>query len=294
MLNYYLNRLLYIVLLTLFSVESIADTKIREKVLLLDGATQATFNPSVTETPNACVLMIHGWVSNMNEVGGMFSRLAKQLSDNHIASIRVNIRGESEREASHYRLTSTFESRVEDAERGLAYLQQQCTQAPIGIVGFSLGGATAINLAGAHANDITSVALWSSAIDPAEIFTGIEPKSVVRDVINQGEGVFNGFEKITVTKQHYLGMQGYTPIDNFNNYHGALLAIRGTEDFVPMYDIQMIEAASSEHAEFRLIKGANHIFNTFDPGSEFDDQVIDYTTQWFAQTLQRSEYFTRD
>jgi hypothetical protein len=80
-------------------------------------------------------------------------------------------------------------------------------------------------------------------------------------------------------------MQGYTPLDNLKKYEGALLTIRGTGDFVPMYDVTIMNASSSQESEFRLIKGADHIFNTFDVNKHYDQKVISYTTQWFNSTL---------
>ncbi len=256
-----------------------------EETLLLNESTEATWNASKAKSPQACVLMIHGWVSSMDEVGGMFKRLAQQLAENNIASIRVNVRGESEGERSQYRLTSTFQSRIEDAQRGYDYLTRECVAKPIGVVGFSLGGATAIALAGNINNSINSLVLWSSAVNPSEIFTNIKPQKNIRDVIEEGEGIFNEFTDITVTKQHYLGMQGYEPLKTLHHYSGGLLTVRGTEDFVPMHDLNIVNSSSSNHAEVRLIKGANHIFNTFDANNQSDEQVIDYSKQWFLNTL---------
>jgi len=105
------------------------------------------------------VLLFHGWTGKMDEVGDMFKRLGGELGEAGIASLRINFRGEGERNG--HRLTSTFATRIADAEAALAMIQEKFPDAKIGVVGFSLGGATALALTGRHPEAVTSLVLCS-------------------------------------------------------------------------------------------------------------------------------------
>ncbi|WP_166424469.1 alpha/beta fold hydrolase [Paraglaciecola sp. 20A4] len=255
-----------------------------ERVITLDNSLMATHTPAVGETKGS-VLLIHGWAGNMNEVGDMYKRLAAQLAERHIASLRINIRGESERESTGYRLTSTFASRVTDAETGLAFLRQQYSVQPTGVVGFSLGGSTTIRLMGLHPADINSVVLWSSAGDPSLVGQSILSAAQMRQVLETGEVKVPTWETLTVTKEHVLGMMGYDIYQNLSAYKEPLLSIRGSEDYVKPIEKILFPLTSSTLAEARVLQGADHIFDAYNPKSHFDERVIKQTLEWLTDTL---------
>jgi alpha-beta hydrolase superfamily lysophospholipase len=113
------------------------------------------------EAADRVVLLYHGWTGKMDEVGDLYKRLAHQLGEAGIASLRIDFRGEGERNG--HRLTSTFATRIADGEAALAFVQKELPKAKVGIVGFSLGGATALAVTGRNATKITSLVLWSSS-----------------------------------------------------------------------------------------------------------------------------------
>lgn len=255
-----------------------------ERVITLDNSLQATHTSAVGAAKGS-VLLIHGWAGNMDEVGDMYKRLAAQLAEHHIASLRINIRGESERESTGYRLTSTFASRITDAETGLAFLRQQYSDKPTGVVGFSLGGSTTIRLMGLHPADINSVVLWSSAGDPSLVGQSILSPEQMRQVLETGEVKVPTWKTLTVTKEHVLGMMGYDIYQNLSAYKGPLLSIRGSEDYVKPIEKTLFPLTSSALAEARVLQGADHIFDTYNPKSHFDERVIKQTLQWLIDTL---------
>lgn len=241
--------------------------------VILDGA-----------EPEAVVLMIHGWASQMDEVGDLYKRLAAQLADKGIASVRVNIRGESEREQSNYRLTSTFASRVEDAMSGLNYLRQNYPEKKIGVLGFSLGGATALEITGRSPEQMSSLLLWSTAGNPDLIFDDISPEQSQR-LISGGEVIIPAWVDLTITREHFLGFQGYDPFPALKNYGGALFSIRGSEDYVPAQEQKILAAASASVERTLIIEGADHIFNVLEPASQHDERLIEISRDWFVETL---------
>ncbi|GAB5558778.1 MAG: alpha/beta fold hydrolase [Synoicihabitans sp.] len=234
--------------------------------------------------PRAAVLLLHGWTGQRDEVGDMFKRVADQLAAQNIASLRIDFRGEGERNG--HRLTSTFATRVADAEAGLAHLQKHYPDTPIGVVGFSLGGATAMAVVGRQPEAVDSLVLWSTSGDLAvDFFTQPDTKSAMREAIEQGESVYHSWAKITFTREHLAGMIGYELIEPLSAYRGALLGIRGSEDYLTPYESRILAAANGSLEEAITIGGADHIFNTLDPKSDHDERAIDLTVRWLTKTL---------
>lgn len=233
----------------------------------------------------AAVLLIHGWAGHMDEVGDLYKRLAAELGKQGIASLRINIRGEGEHNDGQIILSSTFASRVEDAKTGLAFLKRSYPSLAVGVVGFSLGGATSLVVAGQQPNDIKSMVLWSSAGNPIETSKHLLTSGQQADVLNKGYVVLDSWAKIKVTKQHYLGFKDIDVFTPLKAYKGALLCIRGTQDSIPDIDAQIMSAASGSPMEYRHIAGADHIFNVLDANSDYDERVLSQTLDWFLKTL---------
>lgn len=261
-----------------------------ERLISIDGDLNATLDNPLNlkgegkNKPKAVVLMIHGWASQMDEVGGMYQKLAEQLADQGIASLRINIRGESEGEKNQYRLTSTFDSRVVDAQIALDYLRQQFPDKPLGVVGFSLGGATALALVGNNPHAIDTVVLWSSAGNPAGLLDSI-PAKVVKQVFQHGEAKLPLWNEFTITRQHLTGMLGHDVFSSLEYYRGPLLSIRGSDDYVPAQESKIFAHANASPEEFILISGADHIYHALDENNPYVDRVLRHTVRFFNDGL---------
>ena len=254
--------------------------------LTLSTGTSATLTLSAPDRKaQGIVVMIHGWSGQKDEVGGLFKRQAEALAKQGIHSLRMDIRGESEREKSGFRLTSTFKSRINDALAGADWADKTYPSLPIGLLGFSYGGATAMALIGRAPELYQSVVFWSTIINPSEIITDDPKGEPYRAAIEHGEGYVDDFVRLTVTREHVLGMIGYNPLDGLKHYSGALLSIRGSLDSVPMHDPLILKAAGQAAGEYRIIQGADHLFNVFDTEADFDLRLIRQTTRWFEDTL---------
>lgn len=265
----------------------VAPAMAKEQAVVLDKDLQAIENDGLSAdrtSAKGAVLMIHGWASQMNEVGDMYARLAAQLAEQGYASLRVNIRGESERELTNYTMDSTFNSRVADAQAGLDYLRQHYPKLPVALVGFSLGGATAMALTGNNPQVISSLVLWSSAGDPGEISRQM-PAATVQEILTKGQAKLQQWVELTITRMHLLGMMGHDVFSKLQHYQGALLSIRGTEDFVPAQESSIFAHANASPEEAHIISGADHIFNSLTPGNPYSERVIQHTVRWFNDTL---------
>lgn len=229
-------------------------------------------------------LLLHGWTGDRNDAGGLYRDLAARLAEVGIASLRIDFRGEGARNG--HRLTSTFATRIADAEAALAWVQQRYPDAKVGVVGFSLGGATAMALVGRQPTAVTSLVLWSTAGDVAvDFFTDEAMKPAVRQAMESGEAPYESWAPMTLTREHLLGFLGYDLFGPLAAYRGALLGIRGSNDFLPRYEDRILAAAGGSPEEAVVIGGADHIFDVLDPATSKAERVLAITTRWLAETL---------
>jgi hypothetical protein len=54
---------------------------------------------------------------------------------------------------------------------------------------------------------------------------------------------------------------------------------------VPQHDPKILKQAGGTRLEYRILQGADHIFNAFDPTKRYGERIIEQTASWFEQTL---------
>ena len=240
------------------------------------------------------VVMVHGWSGVLDEVGDLYVRQASQLADRGISSIRMQIQGEGDALGQGRPMDSTFASRVADSLAGYRWVRQHQPEAVIGLLGFSYGGPTVMRLTTLPEVNAVSMVLWSSAVNPLDILRGDARASGIKAALENGVGTWNAWMPIEVTRRHVLGMLGEPILSEFGVYTGALLTLRGSEDYLPQADQAILDASGASIGTSVVIQGADHIFNVVAPDQKLADQhyairVLDATTDWFAETLSSPE-----
>lgn len=265
--------------------DSSKGRNVSQAITLGSGANGVIEKPacSAQDDIKGAVLFIHGWVGHKDEVGDLYKDLALQLSHHCVASLRFDVRGEAEREASHFVLSSTFESRVEDAQSALDYLQSQYPHLPLIVVGFSLGGATAMELVSLHPDTFKGVVLWSTALNPNEIVTSTQNYNEIRQALVEGQSTLKSWVDLTLTRKHLVGMLGYNPVRNLRAFKGYMLAIRGLEDYLPQHEKTIFEASSAVREDVYYLGGADHIFNVLEPEKSKKEDVLNLSANWIQQ-----------
>jgi len=254
-----------------------------DKVVQITAEVQGKLRLPVTATRQA-VLLLHGWNGSMDEVGNLYADLATTLADRGIASLRFDFTGEGER--ADYLVTSTLESRISESEAAFEVLRQAVADANYGVVGFSLGGLTAMEVAGQHPDWFQSMVLWSAAQEMR--MTG-DPayNAAVRAALTEGRGTYASYAQITLTRDFVLSFIGVDASRHLSTFPGALLSIRGDADFLPSYDRAWLAASPSTDKSFLLIGGADHIFNVLEqPKPDYGARAITATADWMQRTLQ--------
>ena len=234
------------------------------------------------------VILLHGSASHKNEVGDLYLRLAEQLANNGIASIRIDFAGtgDSPVDYTHY----TLKTAVRDAEVALAFLrsQPQVDDHRLGVVGFSQGGLIA-QLLLAQQPGIKSFVAWSSVasdgIGPfADMFETLYMKAKREGQVEQQ---FAWRPPLTVSYEWFEQVMANQSLSGMAEYTGSVLAIAGSNDTVvpPTAATRLIVASGSDVARAVTIKGADHIFNVLDENANQDEQLLEMTTEWFAEAL---------
>ena len=285
-----MKRLICSVLVLAFvSLSAFADAL--SSPLMLDNGEYEI--PAIMTSPEGTavvpgVILLHGSASHKNEVGDLYLRLAEQLASNGIASIRIDFAGtgDSPVDYTHY----TLKTAVRDAEVALAFLrsQPQVDDHRIGVVGFSQGGLIA-QLLLAQQPGIKSFVAWSSVASD-----GIGPFADMFETLymtakreGQVEQQFAWRPPLSISYEWFEQVMANQSLSGMAEYTGSVLAIAGSNDTVvpPTAATRLIVASGSDVARAVIIKGADHIFNVLDENANQDEQLLEMTTEWFAEAL---------
>jgi len=285
-----MKRLICSVLVLAFvSLSALAD--VLSTPLMLDNGEYEI--PAIMTSPEGTaavpgVILLHGSASHKNEVGDLYLRLAEQLANNGIASIRIDFAGtgDSPVDYTHY----TLKTAVRDAEVALAFLrsQPQVDDHRIGVVGFSQGGLIA-QLLLAQQPGIKSFVAWSSVASD-----GIGPFADMFETLymtakreGQVEQQFAWRPPLSISYEWFEQVMANQSLSGMAEYTGTILAIAGSNDAVvpPAAATRLIVASGSDVARAVIIKGADHIFNVLDENANQDEQLLEMTTMWFAEAL---------
>lgn len=231
------------------------------------------------------VLMLHGFADDMDGAGDLSKRMAGQLATMGIASLRINFRGEGDRLRSN--IESTLQTRVADTEAAHGFLlkQQGVNAGRAGVLGWSLGATTALVVGGQHPEWFRSMVLWSAP--SGEQFAQMTANPVAQKALREGVAtdVIPGWKSITTRRAYYESFRGVDLDQSLARYPGAFLTIRGSKDFLPQRDAQLLKIAPGKSKEAALIGDADHVFNVFEAGSEAPQRVLDLTAAWLARSL---------
>lgn len=256
-----------------------------ETAVTLDNEIAAIVGQPQVDGPVPAVVMLHGFASVKDEVGEMYKRLAAELGERGIASIRIDFRGWGESGGGME--NSTVTGMVEDAAVAYEYMASQdfVDASQMGVLGFSLGGRIAIVTAGQNPDWYASMGLWSTGgnIDPVT-FQGEEAYDTA-----QAEGQVTldlGWTMITLGSEFFDSLTAYDVEEEYPKYSGPVFVVAGTDDPDPAeYFDWYLENAQGELRAGLLVEGGDHIYAVLTDDQTMAEKVIATTADWFAMTL---------
>lgn len=261
-----------------------------ETTVMLNGGIAATLNIPDTVKPDSApapaVLMLHGFGSSRDEVGGLFARQAEALAARGIASLRIDFRGFGKSDGDTG--ATTLDSQLDDAKVGLAYLTKVkgIDSARVGVLGFSLGGGIGMLAAADEPQKIKSLATWSSVGDfRADFLSELGQKVFDRAKEDGVVGIDLGWRTMAL-KQSFFDSLGTRKLDEaIGRYTGAYMAIAGAKDFSASYLVNFASLSKAQTKVTHVIPDADHIYNVLSDDQSKAQDVILKTTDWFARTL---------
>jgi uncharacterized protein len=257
-----------------------------ETAVTLEGGIAGTLNLPDGAAKAPAVLLLHGFGSSKDEVGGMYARVAKALADKGVASLRIDFRGFGKSDGDTG--ATTIDLQVEDAKAALAYLgkTEGIDKARIGALGFSLGGGISMILAGDKPSDVKALATWSSVGDLHKDFIGVLTQANFDKAAKDGiVGVDLGWRTIALKKSFFDSLDAHDLNASMGKYPGAYLSIAGSKDFSAAYPDGFAKLAKGAVKEVVIVPDGDHIFGVFGPDQKMADGVISKTAEWFAGTL---------
>jgi uncharacterized protein len=253
-----------------------------EKILISDEIPGMLALPKQSNHQYPAVLMLHGFASDKDEVGGLYKSLSANLVSKDIASLRIDFRGWGESKMSS--LNITVDSLLEDAKQAYDYLTMhpEIDTSNIGLCGFSLGAGIAVLTATAGKRKVESMVLLSPAGDLVEdfrLFLGEGPWLSNQDQYEINLDWRNSF---SLSRAFFDSLECHHPLSEIKGYGGNLLTIACENDFTAENAAAYIANSSNESNSITYPDG-DHIFNitgnTFLANKLIDEVVAEFSKQ---------------
>lgn len=254
--------------------------------MTLEGGISATLNMPDSTAPVPAVLLLHGFGSSKDEVGGMYARVATALAQKGIASLRIDFAGFGKSDGDTG--ATTVDAQLAQAKAAFAVLKGTKGVDPkrMGVLGFSLGGGIATLLASGQPMDIKALATWSSVGDfQADMLGALGQKAFDRAKEDGVVGLDLGWRTIVLKQAFFDSLSTYKLDDAISTYPGAYLTITGSKDFSAQYSDRFIGLAKNSTKEALIIPEGDHVFGVLGPDQTMADGVIMKTAEWFAAVL---------
>ena len=233
------------------------------------------------------VLMLHGFGSTGDEVGMMYAREARALALRGYASLRIDFAGSGLNPQPF--VENTYDGMMADSRAALDWLvaRKNTRDSRIGVLGFSLGGKLAIDLAGTDPR-IKALATWSGANENGFGSLQYLADGYRAEAEANGHVVIDlGWRTVDLSKAWFDTMEASRSLDHLGAYTGPMLAVAGAEDTTVDPDVsrQSIAASGSLDATLRIIPGADHIYLVLTDDQSLASFCITLTAKWFAAKL---------
>lgn len=225
--------------------------------------------PNQKEFP-VCIIF-HGFTGCNTGTKFSYVKIARLLEARGIGTIRMDFLGSGESDLTFKDMT--FDDELSCARVILEEVKKLSSTTAIYLLGHSMGGAIASELAKLYPQDIQKMCLWAPAFNlpnAIEYLKGNVEKAKTYD--------HNGFEISHEFVEDIIARNFY---ENLDTYQNQLMIIHGTNDTTVPYEISQKYLKGFVNPIFKPIEGATHNYDTVDHIQE----VIKLTYDFLTDTL---------
>lgn len=263
-----------------------ASALAEETQVTLPGGVDATLSlPDGVQGEVPAVVMLHGFASSKEEVGGMYAREAAALAERGIASLRINFRGFGKSDGDTG--ATTIDQQLEDALAAAEFLRTQDSidENRLGLLGFSLGGGVAVLAAAEQPDRFGALATWSSVGDfDTDMKASLGQETFDRARAEGIVGLDLGWRTIALKGEFFDSLEAHSIADALDAFDVPTFAVAGSEDFSVEY-VEALAVAGGTGSEAWIVPGADHIFGVLGEDQTTAEEVITRTAEWFAGAL---------
>lgn len=252
-----------------------------ETVVDLPSGVKGTLSTPDSGATGRAVVMLHGFGSSRDEVGGLFAQQAAALAAAGIASLRIDFRGYGE--STGDMADTTLEALLADAAEARVHLGgvEGVDAARVGVIGYSFGAAIAM----LEPDDFKSVVVWGQMGDLQQEFHEFLGQDFYDKAKADGiASVDLGWRVVSLKQSFFDSLARHDLAARFSGYAGPFLTIAGADDPATGYFEQYLGLAKGK-TDSLTIPGADHMLGVFSEQPEIGKQVIDTTTAWLQGTL---------
>lgn len=268
----------------------------REETVTIDTPLGPVIGTLETPTgdPAPVVLLFHGFSGSRDELPvattdeGVFSRTARLLAEQGIASLRIDFRGSGESPGLF--ADTTFEGQVADGLAALSWLEANpaVDGQRLAVLGWSQGGLVATAVAG-RSDKPDALVLWAAVADPEATFGGILGAESLAKGLAAGDAalpVTLPWGAVVELKRGFFeGIATFDPPAELASYEGPLFIAHGSKDttVLPTAMDTFLQAHNGEEASWTA--EMDHVFNAF-TGPQTLDQMVGETIAFLKPHLQ--------
>ncbi len=214
------------------------------------GVMRGFFHTPKKERFPVCIIF-HGFTGCNTGTKFSYTQLSRMLEEQGIGTLRMDFLGSGNSDLSFRDMT--FENELECACTILNEVLRMPSTQTVYVLGHSMGGAIASELAKLYPDQISKLCLWAPAFHLPTAVEYLKGKQAKADYYDH-----NGFEISDEFVEDILKRDFY---ENLDIYQNQLMIIHGTNDTTVPFDISQKYLSLFKNPVFYPIEGATHNFD---------------------------------